>query len=40
MIRRSIFKNANGTIVPIERLGIIDGGVYDNQGIEAIVSSQ
>lgn len=34
-----IFKNSNGTIVPIERLGIIDGGVYDNQGIEAIVTA-
>lgn len=34
-----IFKNSNDTIVPIERLGLIDGGVYDNQGIEAIVTA-
>lgn len=34
-----VFQTSNGTIVDIERLGVIDGGVYDNQGIEAIVTA-
>ncbi len=34
-----IFKTSTGTVVPVERLGVIDGGVYDNQGIEAIVTA-
>lgn len=30
---------SNGTPVGIDRLGLIDGGIYDNQGIEAIITA-
>ena len=32
-----VFLSSNGTPVDIDRLGLIDGGIYDNQGIEAII---
>ncbi len=34
-----VFHTTGGTQVLIHRLGLIDGGVYDNQGIEAIITA-